>query len=55
MPRELTCSLYILLHAGLVVDRSDWNTIYNFDYDDGASFIGNATAHLSQFVHSGQL
>ena len=48
------CTLGTLLSAclsvGLVVDRSDWNTVYNYDFDDGASFIANATAHLSQFV-----
>eukprot|EP01050_Picozoa_sp_SAG11_P011459 SAG11_NODE_1214_length_5503_cov_5.844560_2_plen_791_part_00 len=36
---------------GLVVDRSDWNTVYNYDFDDGASFIGNSTAHLSQYSY----
>lgn len=33
---------------GLVVDRSDWNSLYNFDHDDGVSFIENRTAHLAQ-------
>ena len=36
---------------GLVVDRSDWNSLYNFDFDDGASFIDNRTAHLSQYSY----
>ena len=26
---------------GLVVDRSDWNALYNLDLDDGASFVAN--------------
>ena len=36
---------------GLVVDRSDWNSLYNFDYDDGASLVGNRTAHLAQYSY----
>jgi hypothetical protein len=28
---------------GLVVDRSDWNQVVNFDGDDGFTFVGNAT------------
>lgn len=36
---------------GLVVDRSDWNSLYNYDYDDGASLVGNRTAHLSQYSY----
>ena len=36
---------------GLVVDRSDWNSLYNYDFDDGASFIHNRTAHLAQYSY----
>ena len=36
------------------MDRSDWNSVYNYDFDDGASFIGNSTAHLSQYACHGQ-
>eukprot|EP01043_Picozoa_sp_COSAG02_P032969 COSAG02_NODE_2226_length_9456_cov_6.430587_2_plen_631_part_00 len=33
---------------GMVVDRADWNVLYSFDGDDGASFIGNRTARSMQ-------
>lgn len=36
---------------GLVVDRSDWNSLYNYDFDDNASFINNRTAHLAQYSY----
>jgi len=36
---------------GLVVDRSDWNSLYNFDFDDNVSFIQNKTAHLAQYSY----
>ena len=36
---------------GLVVDRSDWNSLYNFDYDDGHSFIQGKKAHLAQYSY----
>ena len=37
---------------GLVVDRSDWNSIYNHDYDDAVSFVNNKTAHLAQYSYA---
>jgi hypothetical protein len=33
------------------VPRSDWNSLYNFDFDDGASFVRNETAHLVQYSY----
>jgi len=36
---------------GLVVDRSDWNSLFNYDFDDGASFVNNRTAHLAQYSY----
>ena len=36
---------------GLVVDRSDWNALYNFDFDDGASLVAGRPAHLTQYAY----
>jgi hypothetical protein len=33
---------------GMVVDRADWNALYSFDADDGASFVENRTARSMQ-------
>lgn len=37
---------------GLIVDRSDWNSVYNHDYDDGVSFVGNTTTRLMQYSYN---
>ena len=34
---------------GMVIDRADWNTLYNIDADDGASFVRNRTARSMQY------
>jgi hypothetical protein len=36
---------------GLVVDRADWNALYNHAFDDGSSFIANRTAQLAQYSY----
>jgi len=36
---------------GMVIDRADWNAIYNFDGDDGASFVQNRTARSMQYSY----
>ena len=40
---------HIANFEGLVVDRADWNAVYNHAFDDGASFIANRTAQLLQY------
>lgn len=37
--------------VGIVVDRSDWNSLYNYDYNDNVSFVNNKTAQLSQYSY----
>ena len=34
-----------------VIDRADWNVLYNYAGDDGASFVDNRTARLLQYSY----
>lgn len=36
---------------GLVVDRSDWNALYFYNQDDGASWIGNRSSWNAQLSY----